>query len=112
MFIANGMARVNRAVTNPVMRLWAGRIPPMAIIEHSGRRTGRTYRTPVMAFRRDDSVTIFLPYGIDRDWVRNVREGSRAAMVRSGRRVPLGQPELTRVGPLNALRLRIGGDRR
>lgn len=110
MSIANGMARVNRAVTNPVMRLWAGRIPPLAIIEHRGRRTGKTYRTPVMAFRRDDSVTIFLPYGTDRDWVRNVQAGS-AAMVRNGRRVALRQPSLTRVGPLDALRLHIGGDR-
>jgi deazaflavin-dependent oxidoreductase (nitroreductase family) len=66
------LARINRRVTNPIMRTFAGRVPGFAIVVHRGRRTGREYRTPVNAFRSPAGIVIALTYGPDRDWVRNV----------------------------------------
>jgi hypothetical protein len=48
------------------------RLSPVTIVAHRGRRSGRRYRTPVIAFRLDDGCAISLPYGADRDWARNV----------------------------------------
>jgi deazaflavin-dependent oxidoreductase (nitroreductase family) len=42
------------------------------MVVHRGRRSGRRYRTPVLAFRVDDGYVVALFYGADRDWVRNV----------------------------------------
>lgn len=65
-------AKINRRVTNLIARRFAGRIPPFAIIEHRGRRSGTRYRTPIMAFRTGDGFLIALTYGAETDWVRNV----------------------------------------
>ncbi len=42
------IARVNKSVTNRVVNVLAKRAPHMAVIEHLGRRSGRSYETPVM----------------------------------------------------------------
>jgi deazaflavin-dependent oxidoreductase (nitroreductase family) len=72
MRLPRGLARFNRYVTNPVQRLWAGRIPGFAIIEHIGRRSGRTYRTPVNAYPVEGGFALLLMYGPDRDWLKNL----------------------------------------
>lgn len=36
------IARFNKYVTNPLQRLWAPRLPYMAVIEHTGRKSGRS----------------------------------------------------------------------
>src|SRR6266542_4314375 len=52
------LARFNRAFANPVMRLVAGWLPPLAIVQHRGRMTGREYATPVIAFGRSDGLVV------------------------------------------------------
>jgi deazaflavin-dependent oxidoreductase (nitroreductase family) len=86
------LARFNRRVTNPLFRLFAGRLPPFAVVEHRGRRSGRSYATPIMAFPAGDGYAIALTYGPDRDWVKNVRAAGGCVLVRGGRRVPLARP--------------------
>lgn len=66
------LARFNRIATNRVALPVAGRAPGFAIIEHTGRVTGRRYRTPVSAFVNDGTFTIALTYGPGSEWVRNV----------------------------------------
>ena len=39
--------------TNPIQLIWAGWAPMFAIIEHVGRRSGKTYRTPVTVFKAE-----------------------------------------------------------
>lgn len=39
---------------------------------HRGRKSGRIFRTPLWAFRRDGGYVIALTYGPESDWVRNV----------------------------------------
>lgn len=70
--LSRRLARFNRTVANPVMRLVAGRLPPFAIVRHRGRRTGRFYATPVLAFDTDEGLILAVLYGMSSDWVKNV----------------------------------------
>ncbi len=88
------MARFNRWATNPLARTFAGRLPPFALIEHRGRRSGSAYATPIMAFPSGAGFAIALTYGPNRDWVRNVRAAGGGTLVRSGRRHLLAHPSL------------------
>lgn len=78
------MARFNRSVANPVVRLVAGRLPPLAIVLHRGRRSGRAFATPVLAFGTGDGLVVGVLYGIESDWVRNVLAAGRAQVMRRG----------------------------
>jgi deazaflavin-dependent oxidoreductase (nitroreductase family) len=65
------VARFNKVVTNRVAGLVAGRLPGFGIITHQGRRSGRTYHTPVNVFRRPGGFVVALMYG-GGDWLENV----------------------------------------
>jgi hypothetical protein len=60
---------------NPLIVKLAGRrhFHMAARIRHVGRRSGRTYTTPVSARRSGDVVVIALTFGNQSDWSRNVR---------------------------------------
>ncbi|WP_135457754.1 nitroreductase family deazaflavin-dependent oxidoreductase [Mycobacterium sp. DL99] len=88
------IAHINKYVTNPLQRLWAARVPYMAIIEHTGRKSGKPYRTPVMAFVDSKSVSVVLNYGEHSDWVRNVRSARSARMTHRGRQYQLTNPRI------------------
>lgn len=88
------LARFNRRVTNPIMRLYAGRIPPLAVVVHRGRRSDQVYRTPVLAFSTPDGFAIALTYGSDTDWVHNVLAADGCALERRGRTSLLTGPRL------------------
>ena len=83
------LARFNRHVTNPIQRLWAGRIPAHGILEHVGRRSGKSYRTPLMAFSADiggrPGVAVLLSYGPNRDWLKNISAANGGRMRRYGK---------------------------
>src|SRR3989442_840625 len=84
MKLSRRVARFNRLINNRIQGLYAWVLPPWAVILHRGRRSGRPYRTPVLAFRRDHTLIIALLYGDESDWLRNVRAGG-GQVVRAGR---------------------------
>ncbi|MFC4000416.1 nitroreductase/quinone reductase family protein [Prauserella oleivorans] len=88
------LARFNRAVTNRFARPVAGRVPGLANVVHTGRTSGRIYRTPVNAFRTGDGYVIPLPYGTRTDWVRNVLASGGCRLETRGRTVPLRTPRI------------------
>ncbi len=94
MQIPQWVARVNRRVTNPVQRLWAGRAPTFGILEHVGRKSGKTYRTPLTVFPTDDGFAILLTYGPDRDWLKNITAAGGGRMTRRGRTVAVADPRV------------------
>jgi len=95
MRFSDGLAQFNRLAFNRVMRTFAGRRgSPVAVVEHRGRRSGRQYRTPVLAFGADGGYLVVLFYGADRDWVRNVLAAGGCTLKRGGRRVELTAPRL------------------
>lgn len=61
-------------------------------LEHVGRRTGTTYRTPLLAFRDGDAVTIALTYGPGVQWLKNIRAAGRSRMRHRGQVLELGEP--------------------
>jgi deazaflavin-dependent oxidoreductase (nitroreductase family) len=94
MGIARRVAKFNRVVSNRVQGLWAWLIPPWSVIVHAGRRSGTTYRTPVVASKRGDLLVIALPYGQDTDWVKNLVAANGGEVVRGGRRRVLREPRV------------------
>jgi deazaflavin-dependent oxidoreductase (nitroreductase family) len=80
------LARFNKRVSNPIQMAWAPWLPPFAVVEHTGRRTGTTYRTPISAFIKGDRVGILLPYGRGTDWIRNVAAAGQFTLVHRRRR--------------------------
>ena len=93
--VADRLARFNRRLPNRVIRTFAGRrLSPVALMVHQGRRSGRQYRTPVMPLPLGDGFLVSLPYGPERDWVRNVLAAGRCTLQRGGRRFELADPRL------------------
>lgn len=88
------LARFNRSVTNRLTRPLIGHVPSGAVVVHRGRRSGREYRTPVLAFERGDGFVIALTYGRDVDWVKNVLAAGDCRLERAGAEVALTRPVL------------------
>jgi deazaflavin-dependent oxidoreductase (nitroreductase family) len=94
MQMPRAMRRVNRAFTNRLMRPLAGRLPPLAVVHHVGRKSGRRYQTPVLAFATDDGFVTPLPYGTDTDWCLNWIEAGEGLVEISGRRTAVTNPRV------------------
>jgi deazaflavin-dependent oxidoreductase (nitroreductase family) len=88
------MRRVNRAFTNRLMAPLAGVLPPLAIVHHVGRKSGRSYRTPILAFPVGNGTLTPLPYGTDTDWVRNLLAAGGGELVALGRRSEVENPRV------------------
>jgi deazaflavin-dependent oxidoreductase (nitroreductase family) len=90
--IPRGVARFNKRVTNRITGKFAGWMPGFAIVTHTGRRSGRTYQTPVNVFRDGEQYVFALTYGAGSDWVQNVL-ASNGCEIRTRRRtVELAEP--------------------
>jgi deazaflavin-dependent oxidoreductase (nitroreductase family) len=87
--------RMNRRFTNPrVLRTAGAEGSSAAVINHVGRVTGASYRTPVDAVEAGVGFIIALPYGPDADWVQNVRAAGRATVEVDGQTYELTHPRL------------------
>ncbi|MBN7548407.1 nitroreductase family deazaflavin-dependent oxidoreductase [Mycobacteroides abscessus subsp. abscessus] len=89
-----GLARFNRYVTNPLAKLFAGWAPLWGIIEHVGRSSGKVYRTPLTVFGIDTGYVILVGYGLESNWIKNVRSAGTAVMHRHGRAVIVNNPQI------------------
>jgi deazaflavin-dependent oxidoreductase (nitroreductase family) len=88
------LAPLTTRAFNPVTRWFAGRLPGFGIVTHTGRTTGRTYRTPLLVLRRGDQYVVGLWYGSDVDWVKNIVAAGRCELRIRGRDIQLIEPEL------------------
>src|SRR5438309_5553438 len=88
------LARFDRRVTNPIQRLWAGRLPGFGIIEHVGRKSAAPYRTPVNLWRVSGGFAVLLTYGPERDWVKNLHAAGGGHVVWRGRRIAVSEPRI------------------
>ena len=85
----------NKYLLNPIMLRLAGRQHWYAsVIEHTGRRSGRRYSTPIVADLVDEHLIIPLPYGTQVDWVRNVLTAGEADIISKGNTYHVVSPEL------------------
>jgi len=95
-------------------------LPLYGVITHRGRRSGKTYRTPVVVRPTSDGFVVPMPWGEGTDWYRNVRAAGGCVIRWKGRDYPLTQPEViddpaavgAAFGPLQrAAMARLGIDR-
>jgi deazaflavin-dependent oxidoreductase (nitroreductase family) len=89
------MARFNRDVGNHLTRPLAARVPGFGVVIHRGRRSGRSYRTPVNVFERPGGFAVALTYG-GGDWVRNVEAAGGCDLLTRGAVHRLVRPRLVR----------------
>jgi deazaflavin-dependent oxidoreductase (nitroreductase family) len=66
----------------------------MGILEHEGRKSGKSYRTPLTVFSTDDGVAILLTYGPNRDWLKNVAAAGGGRMKRYGKTFEIRDPQV------------------
>ena len=90
------LARANRVGLNRLVNAVAPRAPGFGVIVHQGRRSGRSYRTPVNVFRRGERFVVALTYGPESDWVQNVLAAGGCELETRGRRYQLNSPRLYR----------------
>ena len=88
------LRRVNRVFTNPLLGTVAWVVPPLAVVHHVGRNSGRQYRAPVVAFRSPSGFVVPMTYGRDVDWARNLVRAGGGELERLGRRYPLCNPRI------------------
>jgi deazaflavin-dependent oxidoreductase (nitroreductase family) len=94
--IPKAVARLNRMGLNRLTRRIAPWAPGFGVVVHQGRRSGKSYQTPVNVFPTPDGVRIALTYGADSQWVRNVLAAGGAEVVTRGRRLRLVEPVIVR----------------
>jgi deazaflavin-dependent oxidoreductase (nitroreductase family) len=94
--IPKRVARWNKVGVNRVVQHVAPWLPGLALVVHRGRRSGRTYRTPVNVFGTDDGFIMALTYGPDTDWVKNVQAAGGCELRTRGRVVRVAQPRVYR----------------
>lgn len=87
-------AHFNHSVTNRFTRRFAGRLPGFGIVTHTGRKSGREYRTPVNVFKRKDGYRIALTFGSDAQWVRNVVSNGGCKLETRGHERMLTDPHM------------------
>jgi deazaflavin-dependent oxidoreductase (nitroreductase family) len=113
--IPKRVARWNKVGLNRVVRHVAPWAPGLALVVHRGRRSGRTYRTPVNVFRTEDGFVIALTYGPETDWVKNVQAAGGCELRTRGQVLRVDEPRVyhdeTRTGirPVERQVLRLIG---
>jgi deazaflavin-dependent oxidoreductase (nitroreductase family) len=88
------------AVINPIALRLAGRAGSLAVVIHTGRRSGRTYRTPVRAFRRGDVLAVGANFGAASEWVKNILSAGGCQIQLRGELLHLSEPRLLRLSEL------------
>ena len=112
--LMQALARFNRKITNPFLLSFAGRPhSPFTIVRHIGRRSGRTYATPVIATWTAEGFVIPLTYGDKTDWLRNLQTAGEGIIAFQGHAYHVARPQVVAahdwaqvVGPLTARMLK------
>ncbi len=94
--IPKRVARWNKAGLNRVVQHVAPWLPGLALVVHRGRRSGRTYRTPVNVFGTEDGFIMALTYGPDTDWVQNIQAAGGCELRTGGRVLRVAEPRVYR----------------
>ena len=94
--VLNAVRRSGRAMKPLVLKSSGTPGATASVIRHLGRTSGREYATPVQAVPTDDGFVIALPYGLNTDWLKNVRASGSATIVHEGDTYEVDRPEIGR----------------
>src|ERR671932_2845655 len=84
----------NKYVFNRLMLRFAGSSRSrFAVVRHVGRRSGRSYETPIIVAPLGADVVVALTYGPHVDWYRNLRATGHGTLCWQGRTYALAAPE-------------------
>lgn len=64
------------------------------VLQHVGRSSGTSYRTPLDAHAVDGGYIFILVYGSKSDWVQNILAAGEATLEIDGAEVPLTTPQV------------------
>jgi deazaflavin-dependent oxidoreductase (nitroreductase family) len=82
--IPKSITYINKHITNRFFIPFAGWIPPFAIVEHSGRKSGLQYKTPILAFPTRNGYVFALTYGKNVDWLKNIQASGNGILKYNG----------------------------
>lgn len=74
------LAPVTHRMFNPLTKAAAGVLPGFGVLSHVGRRSGLTYRTPLLVVRDQGDYVVGLWYGAQVQWVKNVLAAGGGSM--------------------------------
>ena len=94
MRVPRSVANFHRRVTNPVARSLTPWLPCLGTLEHTGRKSGRHYRTPLLVFKTRDGFVILIGYGPESDWLKNVLAGGPTVLHKLGKAIALANPQI------------------
>jgi deazaflavin-dependent oxidoreductase (nitroreductase family) len=57
---------------------------PFALVRHVGRKSGKTYETPLILARAPDGFVAELTYGTDVNWYRNIVAAGECVIISGG----------------------------
>lgn len=84
-----------KRVLNPVVRHWAGTPwSPLALVYHTGRRSGRPYTTPLEVGRLGSDFVIALTHGPTTDWYQNLVAANGGTLRWRGHTYTIGRPTI------------------
>lgn len=92
--IQRALRRFTQATRPLAMRSAGTERSGTSVVRHVGRRSGRSYETPVVAVEHDDSLLIALPYGERTDWMKNVLASGTATVVTRGQAYDVDRPDV------------------
>lgn len=84
------LAKFNKRVINP-RQLRKGAYP---VVTHVGRKSGKSYETPLDAFPTETGYVLVARYGLESDWVRNIEAAGTATLLIDGEEHALDSPRL------------------
>jgi deazaflavin-dependent oxidoreductase (nitroreductase family) len=87
------LGRLSRSTNRLTLPLAGSQWNPIfSVVEHQGRRSGRSYQTPVAARRARDGFVIALAFGAQVDWYRNLVAANGGTIRWQGVRYPVAAP--------------------
>jgi deazaflavin-dependent oxidoreductase (nitroreductase family) len=89
MRVPRAVAKFNRRITNPLAVRFGGWAPLNGTLEHVGRKSGKTYRTPLNIFETADGFVVPIGYGLESHWVKNALAGGPLTVHKAGRTIPV-----------------------
>jgi deazaflavin-dependent oxidoreductase (nitroreductase family) len=86
MMFPNRMRYVAKHVINRLTSHNAGSAKsPFAMLRHVGRRSGKTFETPIMVSPLGEDFVLALTYGTKTDWYRNLQANGKGTLIWHGK---------------------------
>jgi deazaflavin-dependent oxidoreductase (nitroreductase family) len=87
-------AEFNQRSINPVVLRFIAVSPLHGILEHRGRKSGRTYRIPLVVLHTADGFAMVPGYGLNSDWVLNLQAAGGGGLRHRGKDYVLSNPRV------------------